>query len=128
MDLVRLGRRGLTFGNGSSVSVSGATNSKICIYGIKTDDWSYVWGSTFSPRCFSTGNCLGERNPLHQSLHKLLHEQEKLQHKVQEEPTNSGFKGTIVAGLNSTKNTAKDPWASNGPTVSKRVPRTMPTN
>ena len=62
MDLVRLGRRGLTFGNGSSVSVSGATNSKICIYGIETDDWSYVWGSTFSPRCFSTGNCLGERN------------------------------------------------------------------
>jgi len=47
--------------NGGSVSLSEVTDSKIYIYGLKTD-WTYVWQSTSSPHCFSTGDCLSERD------------------------------------------------------------------
>jgi hypothetical protein len=47
--------------DGDYVSLSSVTDSKMYIYGVKPDR-SYVWGSTSSPYCFSTGDCLSERN------------------------------------------------------------------
>ena len=47
--------------SGGSVSLSEVTDSKIYIYGFKTD-WTYVWQSTSSPHCFSMGDCLSERD------------------------------------------------------------------